>query len=1109
MIRRVFLILVLTIAALVATCPYGFAQAVSANLIGTITDSTGASIPGATVTVMEQGTGLVSTRQTNASGNYNFPQVTPGTYTVTAQHPGFKVARSPNISVVVNTSTRADLMLSVGSEDQQIEVNAQSSLLETDRSDVTTNIEAREAEDLPNGAENQNYQSLTSLAPGVTEATHNQGAAFDAQESMAFQVNGQSMFANNTQFEGVDDNERTGLLQIYLPSAQAIQAVNISTSNYAPEFGRAGGAVTNVILKSGTNQFHGELFEYNEVGALQARGYFNTQGPKAGLTNNYYGGAIGGPIRHNRVFFFADVLRYDNHNENHNQVSVPTLAFRNGDFSSVTNKVIDPTTGKQFSYNGVKNVIDPARFSQVALNILKLVPLPNVPGSGLVNNFVNNTGFAKDSTQGDLKVDMAVRSMDHLALRYSRQSVRTFEAPTFGAAGGNNGKGIEGTGVQNSYNTAVEYVHVFTPHILMESRAGLSHYRNTFQQSDYGTDASTAVGVPGVNQNPFTSGLVGITLGKNFIDPLVGYAASIPWDRGESNIDAVDSLSWQLGNHAMKFGGEVRHVRDDIVQGATYSPRGLFTYTDGPTSAASSGKTGAANFFASFLLDLPNSVGRDINVTDASWRQTLFFAYGEDTWQATHRLTLMYGLRWEFYPPPTPHHSGGFSNYDPSTNSLDVAGVGPVSSNLGVQTNYGDFGPRLGFAYRATERTVVRGGYGISYESFPDNQYAYNAPVRQNNSYNPTGATAFGLNAVAVLPNGSYASLAKGFPTANPIAIPATGIIPNADVNAVYYVVNKHYRDPYVESYNVAVAQELGHKLIFDAAYVGNVGREIPAGYNLNADTSAPGAGAPGQALYGITGGVNNAIHRTADTDLLGIGTNSAYNSLQVQLLRRSDHGFTNTTSYTYGKAMGFISSATSLGYYSFYIEPQRNYSRLAWDQTHMLRESFLYDLPFGPGRHFLQHNIAGHIIGGWEIGGLVGLNSGTPLTFTASSTTYNSPGNTVVADQVKPFNKLKGIGPNSSWFDKTDFAQPTGERNGNTGQNIFSGPGQFTFDANLTRNFQLRERYDLRLRLNAFQVTNTPTFSNPTTSLTSASYGEVTKAGGARQLQIAADFHF
>jgi hypothetical protein len=1107
--HRILLPLCVLFAVALGSNSFAHAQAVSANVIGSITDKTGASVPDAKVTLTEQTTGVSATRATNNSGNFEFSNVPPGTYTVSAEHAGFQTAKSTNISVVVNTSTRADLMLSVGSETQQVEVTASSSLLQTDRSDVTTNIEAREVDDLPNSAQSQNFQALTSLAPGVTQATHNQGAAFDAQESMAFQVNGQSMFANNTQFEGIDDNERTGLLQIYLPSAQAIQAVNISTSNYAPEFGRAGGAVTNVILKSGSNQFHGQLFEYNEVAALQARSYFNTLGVKPGLTNNYYGGTIGGPIRHDRMFFFGDVLSYDDHNENHNQVSVPTQAFRNGDFTSVTNKVIDPTTGKQFSYKGVPNMIDPARFSPVALNILNLVPLPNVPNAGLVNNFVNNTGFAKDSTQFDVKVDTTLRTVDHLTLRYSYQDVATFTAPTFGLAGGNNGQGIQGTGTQHSYNTAAEYVRVLSPKLVMEARAGVSHYRNIYHQFDYGTNASSAVGVPGVNVNDFTSGLVGVTLGKNFISPFVGYAANAPWDRGESNIDAVTSWTWLLGNHSLRFGAEVRRIRDDIVQGNTYSPRGQFTYNDAPTSSASSGKTGAANYFASFLLDLPSSVGRDVNVGDASWRQTLYFGYAQDTWQASRNLTLMYGGRWEFYPPPTPRHAGGFSNYDPNTNSLEVGGIGAVPMNLGVQTHWTDFAPRVGFSYRAGNTTVVRGGFGISYESFPDNQYAFNPPVRQNNAYLPTGTNPFGFGGVAILPDGTRSTLAKGFPAATPIVAPPTGIIPNADVSAVYYVVNRNYRDPYVMSYNLTVQQELGHQFVLDMAYVGNQGRQIPAGYNLNADRSAPGAGAPGQPLYGITGGVNNSIHRVADTDLLGIGTNSNYNSLQVRVIRRSSHGLTNTTSYTWGKAMGYVSSDKALGYYNYYIEPRRNYSRVDWDQTHMFRESLLYSLPFGPKGLFLQHGITGQVFGGWEVGTVIGLDSGTPLTFTSSGTGYNSPGNTVVADQIKPFVKQKKIGSGNYWFDPTEFASSPANRNGNTGQNIYSGPAQFSFDANLTRSFAFTDRYTLRMRLNAFQVTNTPQFSNPTTSLTSSDFGSITKAGGNRQLQIAATLNF
>jgi hypothetical protein len=291
--------------------------------------------------------------------------------------------------------------------------------------------------------------------------------------------------------------------------------------------------------------------------------------------------------------------------------------------------------------------------------------------------------------------------------------------------------------------------------------------------------------------------------------------------------------------------------------------------------------------------------------------------------------------------------------------------------------------------------------------------------------------------------------------------------------------------------------------------YVGNQGREIPAGYNLNADNSMPGAGAPGQPLYGTVGGPNNSVHRVADTDLLGIGTNSNYNSMQVRVTRTTSHGLTSTTSYTYGKAMGFISPSTALGYYSFYIEPQRNYARLGWDQTHMFRQSFLYLLPFGAKGSYLKTGIAGKIIGGWEIGSVISLDSGMPLTFTASGTTYNSPGNTVVADQVAPFHKLKGIGAGINWFDPTAFAQPTGVRNGNTGQNIYPGPAQFHFDANVTRNFAVTERATLQFRLNAFQATNTPIFNNPGTSLTSSDFGTITKASGARQLQLAAILTF
>jgi Carboxypeptidase regulatory-like domain len=1093
--------LLLVVLSGLSLAPRLLGQAVTGTLLGTISDQTGAVIQNAKVTITEVKTGVSYNKQTNASGNYEFPDIPPGIYDVKVEEAGFKAAQTHAVDVVVNSSVRVDVSLTMGSSSQQVVVRAQGTALQTDRADVTANLDAKQVLDLPNAGESQNFQSLESLVPGVSAAFHDQGPAFDAQESEGFEVNGQSQFANNLQFEGIDDNERTGLLQVYLPAAQAIQSVNISTSNYAPEFGRAGGAVTNVTLKSGTNNLHGSLYEYNEVSTLEAKDYFDTTTPKPTLTNNYYGATLGGPIVPNHTFFFADVLRYDNYNGNFNLVTVPTAAFRAGNLSASTTPIYDPSTGTaagsgrtQFSSNGVANVIPTNRLDPIAQRILALVPLPNVPGAGVTNNYSNVTGFGKNSTQFDVKVDQNLRSSDRLTYRYSLQKVITNVGPLFGLAGGDTGSGLEGTGSQTSYNTALEYVRVFSPSLLMELRGGVNHYDNINRQSDYGLDSSSALGIPGVNVNPMTSGLVAVNV-TDYSEPLVGYAPTIPWQKSESNIDIVNNWTKIAGNHSFKFGAEVRRIRNDVTQGYTFSPRGEYDYAEGQTAELKGTKSSAtsyANDFASFLLDVPNEVGRDVNIGDNSWRQTLYFAFVQDTWQASRRLTLMYGTRWEFYPPSTPAKTGGFSQYDPATNSLDVAGYGSIPRNLGLQVNYLDFAPRAGFAYRALDSTVVRGGFGISYEPFPDLNYAYNAPVEQNDAYNPINAYQ-----PALLPNGAPATLGAGFPTPSVLTVPSSGIIPNAQVNSVYYVVNPHYRDPYVMSYNLTVEQELQHHLVASVAYVGNEGREIPVGYNLNAGF-VPGAGAAGQPEYATFG-------RTAATDLLGKGTNSDYNSLQAQLRRRWSQGLVLTAAYTYQKAMGYVSSTNGLGYYTFYVEPQRNYARLSWDQRQAFTQSALYTLPFGKNRQFLHSGIAAALLENWEIGDIFSLRSGTPLTFTASATSYNAPGNTVVANETGPFKKLKGVGTAHLWFDPTIFSSPTGTANGNTGQNIYSGPGQLTFDASVQREFPITQRIRFKFLANGFNALNHPTFSNPTTALTSASFGYITKGGNSpRQLQFA-----
>jgi hypothetical protein len=1075
-------------------------QATTATIVGTVSDSSGAALGHASVTITDQNTGQTYTRETNDSGNYEFTFLPPGVYSVQVTGQGFATSVTKGVQATVNTTNRNDVQMKPGSAAQTVTVTDMAPALQTDRADVSAQLDTRQVSDLPVG-NSRNFQALESLIPGVSAPIYDHSSFFDAQNSQSFQVNGQAELANNLQLEGIDDNLRTGLLQVYIPPAAAIQTVDVETSNYAPEFGRAAGAVTNVILKSGSNQFHGSAYEFNQLSTTGARNYFNRTGKFPRYTNNYYGATIGGPIFKDRTFFFGDFLRYTNHRSDFNLFSVPTQAFRNGDLSASPTAIYDPATGnadgsgrQQF----VNNQISPTRFSPVAAKILSLVPLPNVPGAGDANNYQENLGFNQDSTSFDVKLDQRLRAEDHLTYRYSWQRVTTFQQPAFGAAGGPAGGGFQGTGTNTTYNTAGEYAHVFSPRLLTAVRVGVNHYRNTARQSDYGTDASTALGIPGVNVSEFTSGLSSINI-PGYSTPLVGYSASIPWDRGESNIDAANNWTDILGNHSLKFGFEIRRVRDDLTQGQTFSPRGIFNYAEGQTGLNAPGeKTSFGNDFASFMLDLPNTVGRDVNVGSASWRQTLYFAYAQDTWQATHNLTLTYGVRWEFYPPANPKRKGGFSQYDPADNSLHVAGYGSVPSDLGLPVRGTNFEPRVGAAYRAGTRTVVRAGFGISHTPFQDNNYAYNFPVRQNVSFNSSGSFT-----PAVQTDGAVATLENGFPLAPVPVIPENGIIPNAPKSSAWTVVNPKYKDPYVMSYNVAVQQDFGRGWVADFAYVGNLGRHVPAYYNINAGVVA-GAGSKGQPEFASFG-------RTARTDIMAYGTNSNYNGLQVKLTHRFQNGLSWTSGLAFQKAMGYVSSTTGLARFNFYLDPRRDYAPLSWDRRVTYSQSFIYELPFGKNKSMLQEGIGSALLGGWQLSSVMSADTGTPLFLTASASSLNAPDNTQVPNQVKPFRKLGAIGTAKPWFDTTSFAQPTTAAYGNTPKNGYYGPGLVTLDAAVSRTFPIHEALSLQLRADAFNALNHPTFANPGVSLTSTNFGQVTSTAGsnARALQFAATLNF
>ncbi|HUS06329.1 MAG TPA: carboxypeptidase-like regulatory domain-containing protein, partial [Bryobacteraceae bacterium] len=592
----------------------------NATLLGNITDATGGSVPNAKVTISEANTGISRNVSTNENGNYTVPDLPPGTYTIDVEQAGFKRASRAGVEVVVNTTVRIDMTLQVGSSSETVSVTAEAPILQTERADTGRQIGAKTIEDLPLGG-SHNFQSLSILVPGAAKPEGQHSAFFNPQVSLATRFNGQSRLGNNLQLEGVDDNERTGLLQVLIPPQEAIQTVDISTSNFDASLGRATGAAVNVILKSGTNQFHGSAYESNRVSALAARNWYD---PARGhFTYNYFGGSGGGPIIKNKTFFFGDYLRIEDHSANNDRLTVPTAAERNGDLSVSPTAIYDPATGDPKTGAGRTqfpgNIIPASRINPISAKILTIIPLPNLPG--LTQNYFVNSPFSRKTDQFDAKMDHNQSEKDRFSVRYSYSRPVTTDASVYGIYGGPRGvggSGFEGTGVQGTHSGAINYNRMFSPTLLTEIRFGVNRYRNDAQQFGYGEKTADALGIPGINGIPWTSGPPQINL-NNFGDPFIGFSASLPWIRAETNILFANTWTKTRGNHTIRFGFDMRRVRDDLLQTQTFNPRGRYAFGTAQTSIAGA-NTSFGNSFASFLLDVPSEAGRDYPVAFPAYR---------------------------------------------------------------------------------------------------------------------------------------------------------------------------------------------------------------------------------------------------------------------------------------------------------------------------------------------------------------------------------------------------------------------------------------------------------------------------------------------------------
>ena len=1068
------------------------AQVVTATLTGIITDSSGASVPNATLKVTEQSTGVTRSSTSSVDGIYNVAYLNPGVYKIEVDAAGFKKYARENVRLDVSTTARVDATLTPGSASETITVTAEAAALQTDRAEVAKNFNSRAVAELP--VANRNFQALAGLVAGVAPPVQNFTTSEDPQGTTFFNANGQGNSSNTTIVDGVDNTNPTLGLSIYLPSPEVVEEVHVSTSNYSAEFGRVGGAVVNATTKSGTNAIHGSLWEFNRVAALLARDFFNknTQ-PKPGYTRNEFGAAVGGPIIKDKTFFFGAYQgRYIRQSSTSTNTVPASQAWFTGDFSGVPQlNLFDPNTGV---VNGTGrqpfpgNLIPPNRISSISKQLLQYFPQPNA--SGFLNNYILNVPFRYNGNSYDGRVDHNFSERTKIFAKLNESFYEVVQGAVMGPVVG------DGTTAKDyTITAAINLTHGFDPTLLTELRFGYNRYRTNVQGTDMSTVTNTKLGIANPNPDPISStGMARININGM---PGIGTPVVYPLINTDNLFEVVDTWSKLKGKHVFKWGAEVHRNRMDRFQpqGLNLGPRGLFNFNPGTTQLNGGPGLGpygsVVNAFAAFLIGATDQTGRTYMPITPTNRQTQFAAFVQDTYQFSRKLTLDLGLRYEYYSPVKPRYKGGASNYDPYTNTLLIAGYGDVNLATGVGAQSLNMAPRLGFAYRITEKQVIRGGYGISYWTgrfgFTGGTLSTQFPTIYNVQQGNT-------NDYAV--DGTFNSL----PVVQFVDIPSNGRISPAP-NQGFFVVPSRNRLPYVQNYNLTYQRDLGGGLSFDLGYVGNLGRQLP--YNRALNAASPGTGTPGRPFNALFG-------HSADVSLRAGGVNSNYNALQLNLSKRYSQGLAFTFAYAYSKSLDVGSDQPG---FTNNLNLKRQYGPSNFDRTHLVTASHLYELPFGKGKPFLKQNrIVAAIVGDWQLNGIFRLATGTPFTGTADATSCNCPGNGQFADAIVSVTYPHGIGPGQPWFSTSSFAAPAPNRFGTAGRNTIRGPRLSNYDLSIFRVFPFTERFRLEYRAEFYNLTNTPHFANPSGSVTSATFGIVSSTlngYGNRQIQMALRLKF
>jgi hypothetical protein len=1060
-------LLVCTVALLLAGQPLLLAQLTTGRIAGVVTDSSGSAIPDVAVTVTEVDTSTSTSVKTDATGNYLATNLKIGKYTVSFQKQGFQRSVESNIEVGIGQVVRVDVALKVGVVTQTVEVTGAPPLLQTETSSLGTIETEKRIVDLPlNG---RNFFKLAYLGPGAnqgaTGTSAGAGSTDNNRPGIALSVNGLRIFDNNFLLDGLDNNEFGNGTVVIQPPPDSIQEFRVEENSMNAEFGR-GGAMVNIVLRSGTNQVHGAAWEFLRNDKLDAHNYFATS--QLGFQRNQYGGQLGGPIVKDKMFIFGSIQRSDIREEVPFISTVPTQLMHSGNFSELGPKTNIPDPFNPGTFFG--NTIPAGSVNTVGQNIVNLFPFPNIPGAGLTNNFLFNGKYKFDENAFETRFDYNISSNDRFFAHYAIATPTATNPSNFPNLTGGAGSGTSSILDNRVQSLAGDWGHIFNARLLNDLRAGFIRFRDSTLPLDFGTNAGNKVGIPNADHGGNSSGLTKINISGY---QQLGDSLWVPETIAENVYQLADTLSWTHGKHSLKFGADFRRQQRNFFQQT--APSGLLTF--------SGNYTGIGNGLADTLLGIPQASLQDhlFGIVDPT-RYWDLAEFVQDDIRVTPNLTLNLGLRYEVSSPAAGPTVG---NFDLQTLTVNR------SSHGGVGFDKKDWAPRAGFAWTVRPKTVIRSGAGIFY-----------AP--EGNIFDDLGLNPPALAVVSQSYNASTV------PSTTQLAFPATftPVDPNNPTGTVR-TTGTVRKIPRIYEWNLTVEQQFSQNWVFRAGYIGTRSTNLfdHESSNLNQPLlpldSNFANGNEGRPYFGTRPGLNVVF--PLDVARLSM----FYNAFQTSLEHRFAGGFNVLAAYTFAKSMGTADGNVN----QCDIQDAHNVAAEKGPTTpdfrHQLSVSYVYELPYGRGKHFGSdaNGVAQAVLGGWQVAGVTTAHSGEAFDVLMGSDLTNTGAFPPRPDMIhNPYDFSFDVATQAAlgcshpghqtldcWFNQAAFVAPplastpgacggqcSARDFGKAGRAILRGPDLVNFDFSAYKTFRLGERFGLVFRAEFFNILNHPNFNLP-----------------------------